>query len=75
MVNSPTDADRYPWQVPVRAFQGERLVKVGTQDGYVVTEPPPFGTFTMDPDVADRLSAMYQAAANRARRERHARQQ
>lgn len=66
------DADRYPWQVPVRAFQGERLVKVGTQDGFVVSEPPPFGTFSMDPDVADRLAASYQAAANRARRERRA---
>lgn len=68
------DADRYPWQHLVRAFQGERLMKVGTQDGYVVTEPPPFGTFTVDPDVADRIAAGYKAAANRARRERQARQ-
>lgn len=64
------EAPRYPWEVRVRALQGERLVKVGIQGDRVVTEPPPFGGFSVDPDTADTLSAVYKAAADRARMHR-----
>lgn len=60
------------WQVTVRAFEGERTVKVGVQDGRVVVEAPPLGTFSMDPDAADILHAAFKAAANRARLQRQA---
>jgi hypothetical protein len=66
------DLDRYPWSVTVSAFEGDRTFKVGVQNGRVVCQPPPFGECSMDPDTADRLSAMYVAAADRARRQRPA---
>lgn len=58
---------QYPWEVPVSAFGGERLLRIGVQGERVVTQPPPFGTFSVDPDDADRIAAFYSAAARRIR--------
>jgi hypothetical protein len=61
--------ERYPWRYPVTDAHGrDRTLAIGAEDGAVIVDGPPW--WKADPDTGDLIRHAFQAANDRAGRQR-----